>query len=129
VITTWITKKDFDDYDDYQRFVGENPEYDTANIFQRLWTPWNTWDRLFAPMGSEIPTLPADTRHLPEWVNLEKYEKRRFEKRQTEAEKAEKRHSLERTRAYLTDYLEENSDDTEAKSDLEKVEKEFSSIQ
>ncbi len=76
----------------------------------------------------QTPALPADTRHLPEGIDLEKYEKRRLEKRQTEAEKIAKRHSLERTIAYLKDYLEENADDSDAKSDLEKVEKELEGL-
>lgn len=61
-------------------------------------------------------------------MNLEKYEKRRLERRQSEAEKAEKRHSLEQTQSYLKNYLEENPDDSEAKDDLTKIEKELASL-
>lgn len=74
-------------------------------------------------MHDQPGLLPADTRHLPDGVDLEKYEKRRIEKRQTEAEKLQKKQSLERTQAYLKDYLEENPEDTDAKDDLEKIEK------
>lgn len=69
-----------------------------------------------------------NAKHLPEWIDLEKYEKKRLEKRQTEAEKYEKKQSLERTEAYLQDYLEENPDDTDAQSDLETIQKELKSL-
>lgn len=116
-------QKDFDDYDDYQAFIEQNPEYDSPGFFRNPWGPWSVWDGIFTPIGTESPALPADTRYLPEGVDLEKYEKRRYEKRQSEAEKSQKRYSLERSRDYLKDYLEENPEDPDAKKDLEKVEK------
>lgn len=120
-------QKDFDDYDSYQEFVGQNPEYSPRTFLDTLWNPWSTLSR-YIPTNEESYLLPADTRHLPEWINLDKYEKRRLEKRQTEAEKLMKKQSLERSRAYLTDYLEENPDDSEAKWDLEKIEKEIEGL-
>ena len=117
-------QKDFDDYDSYKEFVGQHPEYSPRSFLENFWNPWGTLDR-YLPNYGDSRLLPADTRHLPEGVDLEKYEKRRHEKRQTEAEKLAKKQSLERTVAYLTDYLEENPDDTEARSDLEKIEKEL----
>lgn len=121
-------QKDFDDYDAYQEFVRENPEYNPTRLIGNFWNPWSAWDGLFPSLTGAGATLPADTRYLPEGVDLDKYEKRRLEKRQTEAEKMEKRRSLESSKAYLSDYLEENPDDTEAKSDLEKVEAELKSL-
>ncbi len=122
-------QKDFDDYDDSQKFIGDNPEYDSTRLFQNFWNPWGIWeDTLLTGRGSTLPSLPTDSRHLPEGADLEKYEKRRLEKRQTEAENVMKLQSLERTKAYLSDYFEENPDDTEAKSDLEKIETELNSI-
>lgn len=119
-------QKDFDDYDTYQEFVGQHPEYSPRAFLENLWNPWGLWENpLLTGHGSTLASLPADTRHLPEGVNLEKYEKRRAEKRQTEAEKLQKKQSLESTQSYLKDYLEENPDDTEARSDLEKVEEEL----
>ena len=116
-------QKDFDDYDDYQKFVGAHPEYDSTRLFQNFWNPWSLWDNtLLSNTGSTLPSLPVETQHLPEGVDLEKYEKRRAEKRETEAEKLAKKQSLERTEAYLKDYLEENPDDSDARDDLVKIE-------
>jgi hypothetical protein len=120
-------QKDFDDYDTYRTFLDENPDYLPHATLWNWWNPWNQWNPLL-PDFQEVSVLPANTRHLPEWVDLDKYEKRRLEKRQTEAEKLMKKQSLERSRAYLTDYLEENPDDTEAKWDLEKIEKEIEGL-
>ena len=41
------------------------------------------------------------------------------------AEKIAKKQSLERTEAYLKDYIEENPDDSDAQWDLERIEKEL----
>ena len=120
-------QKDFDDYDDYRTFLDENPDYLPRATLWDWWSPWRDWNPLL-PDFQEMTLLPADTRHLPEWVNLDKYERRRLEKRQTESEKLMKKQSLERSRAYLVDYLEENPDDTEAKSDLEKINSELESM-
>jgi hypothetical protein len=120
-------QKDFDDYDSYQEFVGNHPEYSPRNLLENFWNPWSTFDK-YLPTTDDAHYLPADTRHLPEGIDLEKYEKRRIEKRQSEGEKLAKKQSLERTKAYLNDYLEENPNDTDAQSDLEKIEKELSSL-
>ena len=119
-------QKGFDDYDDYQKFVGTHPEYSPESFLENFWNPWSLWDNtLLSNTGSTLPSLPIETRHLPEGVDLEKYEKRRAEKKQTEAEKIAKKQSLERTEAYLRDYIEENPDDSDAKSDLVKIEQEL----
>jgi hypothetical protein len=67
----------------------------------------------------------ADTRYLPEGVNLDKYEQKRFEKQIALEEKSQKQSSLERAKSYLDGYILENPDDTDAKKDLEKIEKEL----
>lgn len=117
-------QKDFDDYDDYKVFLEQNPEYLPRAYLGNWWSPWRDWNPLL-PDFQETPLLPADTRHLPEGVDLAKYEKRRLEKRQSETEKMLRKQSLERSIAYLRDYLEENPDDIDAKVDLEKIEKEL----
>lgn len=120
-------QKDFDDYDDYATFLEKNPEYLPRAYLWNWWSPWRDWNPLL-PDYQETPALPADTRHLPEGVDLAKYEKRRLEKRQSETEKLLKKQSLESTIAYLRDYLEENPDDLDAKTDIEKIEKELESM-
>lgn len=120
-------QKDFDDYDTYQEFVGQHPEYSPRSFLENFWHPWGALDR-HLPSYEDTRLLPADTRYLPDGIDLEKYEKRRAEKRQTEAEKLEKKQSLERTESYLKDYLEENPDDKDAQSDLEKIQKELTSL-
>ena len=114
--------KDFDDYESYQEFISSHPEYN-QNILD-TWNPWRMWDHL---VGTELVrnSLPAETKYLPEGVDLAKYEERRREKREQARENAHKRHSLEESKAYLCDYVAENPDDTDAKSDLEKIEKEL----
>ena len=114
-------QKNFDDYDDYREFLDQNPEYASRAILGDWWNPWSAWDPRL-PDFQDTRYLPVDTRHLPEGVDLEKYEKRRAEKKQTEAEKIAKKQSLERTQAYLKDYLEENPDDSDARDDLVKIE-------
>lgn len=122
-------QKDFDDYDTYQKFVSENPEYNTVDIFRNFWNPWGELDRFFGiGNGTHRETLPAPTKHLPEGVSLDKYERRRLEKRQSEAEKAEKRYTLEKSKTYLEDYLSENPEDQEAQDDLKKIESELQSL-
>ncbi len=69
-----------------------------------------------------------DARYLPEGVDLDKYEQRRFEKQIALEEKSQKRVSLERAKSYLDGYIVENPDDTDAKKDLEKIEKELNEI-
>ena len=101
--------------------MDQNPEYASRAILGDWWNPWSAWDPRL-PDFQDTRYLPADTRHLPEGVDLEKYEKRRAEKKQTEAEKIAKKQSLERTEAYLKDYLEENPDDSDARDDLVKIE-------
>ncbi len=120
-------QKDFDDYDTYRSFLDENPDFLPRAFLGDWWSPWKTWNPLLSDF-EEVRALPADTRHLPEGVDLHKYEKRRLEKRQSETEKLMKKQSLESTEAYLKDYLEENPDDSDAKSDLEKVQKELKSL-
>lgn len=120
-------QKDFDDYDDYKIFLEQNPDYLPRAYLGNWWSPWRDWNPLL-PDYQETPALPADTRHLPEGVDLAKYEKRRLEKRQSETEKLLKKQSLESTIAYLRDYLEENPDDLDAKTDIEKIEKELESM-
>jgi hypothetical protein len=39
-----------------------------------------------------------------------------------------RRQSLERSESYLKDYLRENPEDTDAKDDLEKIEKELKAL-
>ena len=119
-------QKDFDDYDSYQNFLGEHPEYSFQSMLDRFWNPWSYFDR--ALQSWQWLTASVDTKYLPEWFDLGKYEKRRAEKRQSEAEMLEKRQSLECTKAYLSDYLEENPDDIDAKTDLEKIESELKGI-
>lgn len=122
-------QKDFDDYDTYQSFMSENPEYNTGDIFRSLWNPWGQLDRFFGiGNGTQYETLPAPTKHLPEGINLDKYERRRIEKRQSEIEKTEKRYALEQSKKYLEDYLTEHGDDSEARDDLKKIEKELESL-
>ncbi len=120
-------QKDFDDYDDYKIFLEQNPDYLPRAYLGDWWSPWRDWNPLL-PDYQETPSFPADTRHLPEGVDLAKYEKRRLEKRQSETEKLLKKQSLESTIAYLRDYLEENPDDLDAKTDIEKIEKELESM-
>jgi hypothetical protein len=120
-------QKDFDDYDSYQEFVGQNPEYSPRHLLESWWNPWVSFDRLM-PTYQESSLLPAHSQHLPEGMDLSKYEKRRAEKRQTEAEKLEKKRSLENTKAYLSDYISENPEDKDAQSDLEKIEKELKTL-
>ena len=119
-------QKDFDDYEEYSAFLEENPEYISRAYLGDWWSPWALWDPLLPDYATS--SLPSNTRHLPEGVDLTKYEKRRIEKRHGEAEKTEKKHSLERSKAYLTDYIAENSDDGEARKDLEKIEKEIKTL-
>ena len=79
-------QKDFDDYDDYQKFVGDHPEYDSVRLFQNFWNPWSLYDNtLLSAKGSTLSSLPVDTRHLPEGISLDKYGQRRTEKKQSEA--------------------------------------------
>ena len=119
-------QKDFDDYDAYQSFLGEHPEYSPQSALERLWNPWSYFDRALQIWQWSTPFV--DTKYLPEGFDLEKYEKRRAEKRQNEEEKIEKKQSLELTKVYLTDYLGENPDDSDAKSDLEKIESELKEL-
>ncbi|GAB0174283.1 MAG: hypothetical protein HHAS10_01620 [Candidatus Altimarinota bacterium] len=120
-------QKDFDDYDAYRTFLDENPDFLPRAYLGDWWSPWKTWNPLLSEF-EEVRSLPADVRHLPEGVDLQKYEKRRLEKRQSESEKLLRKQSLESTEAYLKDYLEENPSDDEAKGDLEKVQKELQSL-
>ena len=73
-------------------------------------------------------SLPTNTKYLPEGIDLSKYENRRLEKRQSEAEKLQKKYSLERSKAYLDDYIAENPDDADAKADIDKIEKEIKTL-
>ena len=120
-------QKDFDDYDAYHDFLETHPEYSPRQTLVDFWNPWSILDRNY---GSHVLSghAPVDTKYLPEGVDLGKYETRRIEKRQSEAEKAQKRQSLERSKSYLEDYLSENSDDAEAKSDLEKINQEIQNL-
>ena len=112
-------QKDFDDYDSYQEFIGNNPEYAPRPFLTNFWNPWLAIDRPYEA------SVPVDTKYLPDGIDLGKYENRRIEKRQSEAEKAQKKYSLERSKSYLEDYLAENPDDSEAKTDLEKIDSEI----
>ena len=120
-------QKDFDDYDAYYDFIENNPEYSPRHALVDFWNPWSIFDRSY-PTHSLASHTPVDTKYLPEGIDLWKYETRRIEKRQSEAEKAQKKYSLERSKAYLEEYLVENPDDTDAKSDLEKINKEIQSL-
>lgn len=117
-------QKDFDDYDAYHDFVERNPEYSPRQALIDFWNPWSVFDRSYPTqiLGSNTP---VDSKYLPEWVDLWKYENRRLEKRQTEAENLQKKYSLERSKVYLEEYLGENPDDTEAKADLDKIQSEI----
>lgn len=119
-------QKDFDDYDDYQEFLVGHPEFNTQNFLDTFWNSWKSWDPFLAP---ESPLLLADTRYLPEGVDLDKYEKKRFEKQIALEEKSQKKLSLERAQSYLDGYVQENPDDTDAKKDLEKIEKELKELE
>jgi hypothetical protein len=120
--------KDFDDYDSYREFLKENPEYLSQMSLGDKWNPWRQWDPLLPDFQEEAP-LPLDTRHLPKDIDLNKYEKRRMEKYQSDAEKVEKMHSLEKAKAYLCDYIDENPEDSvDAKRDLEKIESEIKNL-
>ena len=122
-------QKDFDDYDSYQKFINENPEYNTKNLFQNFLSGWNSpFDSFFTLPGGSVQALPADTKHLPEGIDLNKYENRRTEKRRLAAQNAEKRYSLEQSKAYIQDYLTENPDDSDAQADLKKIEQEIQKL-
>lgn len=116
-------QKDFDDYEAYQEFLWSHPEYQ-SHIED--WNPWRLWDQFLDLGESSQKVLPADIKYLPEGVDLTKYEQRREEKRLKARENAYKKHSLETSKTYLDNYLVENPDDKEAKSDLETIEKELS---
>ncbi|MFO0763920.1 MAG: hypothetical protein U0518_03630 [Candidatus Gracilibacteria bacterium] len=121
-------QKDFDDYDSYQKFINENPEYNTKGLFQNFFDGWNSpFDSFFALPGG-TRTLPADIKHLPDGVDLTKYENRRAEKRRMSAEQAERRYSLEQSKTYIQDYLSENPDDSDAQDDLKKIEQELQKL-
>lgn len=121
-------QKDFDDYDSYQEFIDKNPEYSSRMLTWNLWNPWRVLDWSQKVLGLENLMTPVDTKYLPAGIDLEKYETRRLEKRQTEAEKWEKKRSLERSKEYLEDYIAENPKDAEAKSDIEKIMKELKAL-
>ena len=89
-----------------------------------FWNPWSIFDRSYPAHTLESHT-PVDTKYLPEGVDLSKYETRRIEKRQSEAEKAQKKYSLERSKSYLGSYLDENPEDADVKLDLEKIQNEL----
>ena len=98
-------------------------------MLDNFWNPWSIWSdntlpQLFA--SSHSPSLPAQ--HLPEGVDLTKYEKRFQDKKIQEHEKQQKKSSLEKTEQWLQNYLEQNPDDNEARDDLEKVKKEIEAI-
>ncbi len=73
-------------------------------------------------------SLPTNTKYLPEGIDLSKYENRRLEKRQSEAERLQKKYSLERSKAYLDDYIAENPDDADANADRERINKELQNL-
>ena len=122
-------QKDFDDYDSYQEFIGVNPEYSPRNFLENFYTPWNLLNSFPQTLDAENRNTPIDTKYLPEGIDLSKYQNRRLEKRQTEAQKMEKKNSLEKTLAYLEEYLKENSDHTEAKDDIEKIKAELKNLE
>ena len=117
-------QKDFDDYDAYHDFIEHNPEYSPRHTLIDFWNPWSLFDRNY-PVQALNPNNSVDLKYLPEWVDLWKYETRRAEKRQSEAEKLQKKYSLERSKVYLEEYLSENPDDTDAQSDLDKIQNEI----
>ena len=119
-------QKDFDDYESYRSFIEENPDFNTSRLFENVFHPLQFWSGFpFTQNGSLLTNQSTLTKYLPEWVNLEKYEKRREEKRIEQVEKAEKKQTLEKSKSYLMDYMNENPDDTEAREDLEKIEQEL----
>ncbi len=122
-------QKDFDDYDTYQEFVANNPEYSPHSFLENFWSPMNFWNQFQPTYQDTVRAIPGNTKYLPEGMDLSKYENRRIEKRQSEAEKLQKKYSLERSREYLEDYITENPDDTEAKKDMEKIEKELKTLE
>ncbi len=89
----------------------------------------NFWNQFQPTYQDTVRAIPGNTKYLPEGMDLSKYENRRIEKRQSEAEKLQKKYSLERSREYLEDYITENPDDTEAKKDMEKIEKELKTLE
>ncbi len=122
-------QKDFDDYDAYQEFVANNPEYSPYSFFENFWNPVSFLNQLQPVYWDNIRALPTNTKYLPEGIDLSKYENRRIEKRQSEAEKLQKRYSLERSKEYLEDYITENPGDEEAKNDMEKIKKELKALE
>lgn len=120
-------QKDFDDYEAYQEFVQQNPEYNTSRFLDTWTQPWSLWDNFFS--SSRVPEISApNTVYAPEGIYLAKYEKRLQEKRVERAEVQKKKASFEASREWLSRYLEENPDDQEAKDDLEKVKKEIEAL-
>lgn len=37
-------QKDFDDYESYQSFLAENPDFNTTRIFENIWQPFQLWN-------------------------------------------------------------------------------------
>lgn len=121
-------QKDFDDYDSYQEFVSSNPEYAPQVFLDNFWNPFGLLNQIQSAYPDNSYSLPTNTKYLPEGIDLSKYENRRLEKRQSEAEKLQKKYSLERSKAYLDDYIAENPDDADAKADIDKIEKEIKTL-
>lgn len=121
-------QKDFDDYDAYQEFLSTHPEFN-QNLLGAI-NPWRMLDRFMGfstPLRSELPA--ESKKYLPEGIDLDKYEKRREEKRQKMLANAERCRSLECGKAYLEEYLAENADDKEAQKDLEAITKELKDLE
>lgn len=117
-------QKDFDDYESYQDFIHQNPEYNTPRLFDSWIQPWAFWDNIFPQTYTPQITTPLQS-HLPEGVDLAKYEKRLQDKRVERAEIERKKSSLESSLSWIDKYLEENPEDQEAKEDREKIQKEL----
>lgn len=45
-------QKDFDDYDTYQKFIAEHPEYSNDRLFSPFLDPWSALESWMTPLDS-----------------------------------------------------------------------------
>ena len=128
-------EKDFNNFEEYNNFLNSHPEFSPNNLLSFDLDNYleNFFNSRFA-LETPYSNNNEEKKLLPEWINLDEYEREAKkideEKRKKKEEKWVLEKTLEKLKGYLEKFKKENRNDLveKIKEDIKKVEEKLKNL-